>query len=572
MKIQGQLNRLVLALVLPAAAAATLLIIDSLGRQRDSVEQSTLETARALTQVVDEELASSRTALQALATSPYLASGDLAAFDRQARALLAEMPGHNVVVSDASGQQLVNTLRPFGEALPRRGDPGQARRVFETGRPSISDLYVGAVTRKPLISIDVPVRRGGEVTYDLSMGLFPEQLGEVLRRQALPAGWVGAIFDSRGSIVARTHDADRYVGQKGAPALVERLARASEGRLETNTLEGIPVLSVFSRSSQSNWSVAIGIPLAQFEAQVWTSIAWLIAGTTVLLAGGIALAEIFSSRIGRSIRGLLAPAAALGRGESVAAAALDLDEADEVARALVRASGMLRDRESILAVVTHDLRSPLSAVLLNAHIAQKMAAKLPGGQPIRETLANLEHSASRMAGLVDDLLAVAVSTRAPGSMLKLASASPRSLLERAIDDVGPMFAREGIEVLLDTPAALPDVQVEADRILRVFVNLLDNALKFTPRPGRVVLQARAQPGAMRFSVANSGPPLPARTLGNMFHPFWQAGEDVRGAGLGLSICRSIIETHGGRIWAEPEPGMCVRVCFEVPLAPVPELA
>jgi signal transduction histidine kinase len=74
---------------------------------------------------------------------------------------------------------------------------------------------------------------------------------------------------------------------------------------------------------------------------------------------------------------------------------------------------------------------------------------------------------------------------------------------------------------------------------------------------------------VRFSVANSGPPLPAEQLAAMFQPFWQAGRDRRGAGLGLSICRSLVEAHGGTIWAEPAEGQRVRVCFVLPRQPAP---
>lgn len=472
-----------------------------------------------------------------------------------------------MVVSDASGQQLLNTLRPFGESLPRHANQGQLRRVFETGRPVISDLYIGAVTRRPLVGIDVPVRRDGQVVYDISMGIFPDRLGEILRRQELPPGWVGAVFDSRGTIVARTHDADRYVGQKGAPALVERMSQLPEGRIETDTLEGIPVISVFSRSSVSQWSVAIGIPQAEFARALRTSIAWVIAGTAVLLGLGIALAQLYSARIGRSIRGLLGPAAALGRGEMIDVPALQLDEADEVGHALVSASRMLRDREEILAVVTHDLRNPLMSLVLAVNTVELMAAKLPGGAPLRERLASLADICRRMSGMVDDLLAVAVSTGGKRSMLKSVPVNAASLLDRAADAVQPLFTREGIELRIEGGAGLPDVQVDPDRILRVFVNLLDNALKFTQRSGHVVLRAEATPGGVRFSIANSGAALSDKELDRMFQPFWQARQDGRGAGLGLSICRSIVETHGGRIWSESAPGMRVRICFEMPRAP-----
>ena len=347
------------------------------------------------------------------------------------------------------------------------------------------------------------------------------------------------------------------------PRWSQRLAQSSEGRVETETLEGIPSIIVFSRSSESRLSVVIGIPRAQLTRELWTSIAWAIAGTVVLLVLGTALAEWLSVRIARSIRGLIAPAAALGRGEPIVVPPLQLEEADEVARALVSASKLLHDREEILAVVSHDLRNPLFSLMLNISTAELMAARLPGGEPIRASLAALADVGRRMSGMVDDLLAVAVSARGERSMLKLAPVNAASLLEQAADAVRALFANEGIELQVDRAGALPDVQVDANRILRVFVNLLDNALKFTQRPGRVVLRAENRPGGVKFSIANSGPALSAAEMDSMFQPFWQARDDRRGAGLGLSICRSIVETHGGRIWAEPEPGMRVRVCFEV---------
>lgn len=566
LKIQGQLIRLVLAALLPAALAAGVLIVYSYQRQRASFEHNTLDTARAMTQAVDLRLASSRMALQALATSPHLASGDLAAFHRQATEALAELPGENVALSDASGQQLVNTLRPFGEPLPRNSSPEQLRLIFEIGRPVISDLFVGELARRPMISVGVPVSRGGQVVYDISMAFFPDRLGEILRRQELPAGWVGAIFDSQGTVIARTHNADRFVGKRAVPALVERLAQVTEGQVETETLEGIPAVVVFSRSSVSNWSVGIGIPRAVLRKELRTSIYWLIAGTVVLLAMGIAFAQWFGARIARSIRGLIAPAAALGRGEAIVVPPLQLEEAEEVARALVSASRMLRDREEILAVVSHDLRNPLFSLKLSASTAELMAARLPGGERLRATLASLVDTGNRMSGMVDDLLAVAISSRGKRSMLKMTPVKAASLLERAAGAVRPLYEREGIELLVDSGVALPDVQADPDRILRVFVNLLDNALKFTQRSGKVVLRAEEQPEVVRFSIANSGAALSAAELDRMFQPFWQARDDRRGAGLGLSICRSIVETHGGCIWGEPELGMRVRVCFEVPRA------
>jgi signal transduction histidine kinase len=537
-------------------------------RQRASMEQRTLDTARALAQTVDRELVRGQAALQVLSASPLLGSGDIAGFYRQAQEALGFLPGNVLALSDVSGQQLINTLRPYGEPLPVGANRAQLRRVAETGRPAISDLFVGAVSRQPLITLDVPVRRGDQVVFVLSMGFFPDRLGEILARANLPPGWVGAIFDTQGTVVARTHDAQRYIGQKGSPALVQRMAQVAEGSVEGSTLEGISVTGVFSRSVISNWSVAIGIPSADLTGPLWTSVAWVIAGTVALLAFGILLARVLGARIARSIRGLTGPAAALGRGEQVVVPPLRLEEADEVGRALADASVMLREREEILATVSHDLRNPLATLTARTTLAAKFAAQLPGSEAVQTQLAQMDDTLERLSGMVDDLLAVAVSTNANGSMLRIATVSASSLLARAAGSVRPLFAREGIELRIEARGTVSDVLADPERVLRVFVNLLDNALKFTPRPGHVVIMAETRAEAVRFSVANSGRALSAVELDSMFQPFWQAGtEDRKGAGLGLSICRSIVEMHGGRIWAEAEEGKRVRTCFELPAAP-----
>jgi signal transduction histidine kinase len=478
---------------------------------------------------------------------------------------MRDLPGNSLVLSDASGQQLVNTLRPFGEALPLRGNLVQLRRLFETGQPAISDLFVGQVMRRPIIALDVPVRRGDKVAFALAMGIFPERLGEILARQKIPPDWVVSIFDSQGTHVARTRAAEEFVGQKGAPALVQRMAQVAEGRVETETLEGIPVVAVFSRSAVSHWSVAIGIPRGSLASALWTPISLIIAGTVVLLLSGIAMAQRVGSRIAGSIRGLIPPAAALGRGDPVVVPPLNLQEADEVGREFVSASERLHDREKTLAIVSHDLRSPLGAIMMGASTIERLASKLPGGEPIRALAASHADMTRRMSGMVDDLLAIAVATSGGRSLLKIAPVSAASLLKRAADAARPLFERADIELQIEAVDSLPDIRVDSDRMLRVFANLLDNALKFTDRQGRVVLRAKAESARVTFCVANSGPALSVAELESMFQPFWQAGkEDRRGAGLGLSICRSIVEAHGGTIWAASEPGKRVQICFALP--------
>lgn len=247
-------------------------------------------------------------------------------------------------------------------------------------------------------------------------------------------------------------------------------------------------------------------------------------------------------------------------GEVIGAVAVNedvtsLQQTQEQLRAAVR------DREEILAIVAHDLRNPLTGLMLGASAVEQSARKLPGGEPVRELAATLVDISRRMSGLVEDLLAVAVATTGGGSMLKLERVSAANFVVRAAEAAQPLFASKGLELELNVASKLPQVNADADRIHRVFANLLDNALKFTSPPGRVTLAAERIAGGVRFSVANSGPALPSKQRRAMFRPFWQARRDRRGAGMGLSICRSIVEAHGGSIWAEPAKGQRVRVCF-----------
>jgi diguanylate cyclase (GGDEF)-like protein len=119
------------------------------------------------------------------------------------------------------------------------------------------------------------------------------------------------------------------------------MAQVPEDSLETNTVEGIPVVMVFSRSAVSNWTMAIGIPRKNLTDRLAQTLGWLVAGTALLLLSSLALAWAIGSRIASSIHELAAPALALGSGEAVTVPPLRLKEADEVGRALTRASGML---------------------------------------------------------------------------------------------------------------------------------------------------------------------------------------------------------------------------------------
>ncbi len=370
--IRSRLALLVTACVLPASLMAVALIAWDYQRQRTQVVRDAIGTARAMSSAVDSDLASVTSALRALSTSANLTNGDLAAFYSQAREVLLHQNANNILLTDATGQQRLNTLRPFGAPLPVSANTGQIRHIFDTGTPDISDLFVGAVVRAPLVSIAVPVRRGDKILYSMAATISPQRLSTILARQQLPDGWIGVIVDGSGTIVARTHAMERFTGTKATPALLQRLKESSEGSLESDSVEGIPILIAYSRSGVSHWTVALGIPAEGLTGKLQHSLWWVIAGTALLLASSLALAIWIGNRIGRAVRALIAPALALGKGEVVELPSLPLKEADEVGKALTKASRMLVEARHR---ANHDVLTGLANRALLAEIlAQQIAA------------------------------------------------------------------------------------------------------------------------------------------------------------------------------------------------------
>ncbi|MEO5932517.1 MAG: PAS domain S-box protein [Duganella sp.] len=335
---------LISACVLPATIAATVLILSLYYQGRESIEAATLHAARALMLAIDNELSRVEGVAFALATSPSLASGDLTSFAKQASSLPRYGPGTNLVLWDKNGHQLLNTVAHDATAARAFQLPDAVRQVFETGRPTISDLYTGPVTGRRLISVDVPVSPDGQVKYVLSSQIFGEQLQEILARQNIPQTWVVGVLDSRGIVVARTRDPRRFVGTPGTTRIRARIAQTNEGIIPDRTLEGIPAVAIFSTSPTSHWTVVIGVHRSALDASLWRAIAWLAFGVLLLFASGLGMAKLIGTRIAASVHGLVAPAIALGEGRPVTLPTFRLREADEVGQAMLIASELLLRR------------------------------------------------------------------------------------------------------------------------------------------------------------------------------------------------------------------------------------
>ena len=208
-------------------------------------------------------------------------------------------------------------------------------------------------------------------------------------------------------------------------------------------------------------------------------------------------------------------------------------------------------RESVLGVVSHDLRNPLTAILLNADSILRAP-----GLPRRATdgVEMIVRSAESMERLIRDLLDVA---RIEAGQLRVYPEphDPGRLVLDATELFNPLASERGVHLVALAPDGAPRVQADRDRALQVFSNLVGNALKFTPREGIVTVGAAADGDGVRFWVRDTGPGIPERDFARLFDRFWQGQGRREGAGLGLPIARGIVEAHGGRVWVESEMGV-----------------
>lgn len=332
---------LVFACITPALIVASAAVHQSFVIQKERIFRDTIFLARNLTAILDRELTGVEAGLQMLATSPDLIGGDLAGFHQRARESVRFQIVDSYVLLSKDGRQLINTQVPYGTALPASSAPEELIRVFQSRMPVLTGLFSDGAGRDPSIALGVPVLRGDEVVYSLNVGLSPERIGSVLGRRALPEGWVAAVLDGSGTIVARTRDTSRFVGQKAVPALARAVQQEGEGSLETVTKEGTPVYTAFSRSALSGWTVAAGAPMTLLTSDLYRSIAWIGLGTLIAFGLGLWLALKLASRLTSAVQGLVAPALALGEGRTVELPATRIKEAQEVGAAMLQASRML---------------------------------------------------------------------------------------------------------------------------------------------------------------------------------------------------------------------------------------
>lgn len=393
----------------------------------------------------------------------------------------------------------------------------------------------------------------------------------VERAAQLTGGHV-VVADNNGTIVADSNGT--MVGQpaaqfrRGTPVLVRGVAAGTvylnPGRLpeEYALLPRFPP-PLFSQLPDANSPSESGA--AAFISSVNRSL-WLSAGASALLA--LLLTVILSRRILGPIGALTAAVRAMERGDLSQRVRIDSqDEVAELSKAFnSMAESLARNeqlRKHMVTDVAHELRTPLSN--LRGYLEAMRDGVLP---PDAKHLGSVHEEAMLLSRLVDDLQELALA-EAGQLRLDKSVTDLTEVVDRAVRVMAPQASVKGITLAKDIGEGIPPVDIDSGRVGQVLQNLISNALAHTQEGGTVAVGTRSASGLVEVWVSDNGSGIPPEHLPQIFERFYRVdpsrSRSTGGSGIGLAISKQLVESHGGRIWAESEFGTGSIFRFTLPL-------
>ena len=570
--LRRRLLYLAAAAIVPLALMSGVSLLALLHQQRQQAERAGIELARALVTAVDAELQRSISVLQVLAAAPSLERREIQRFHEVTRRALQNNPSWlTVILADPQGRQITNARFAYGDALPSIVERASFELVLRTGEPAVGALARGPGTQLA-VPVRVPVIRAGELRYVLTAAVKPDDFVDIINRQRVPGDWVVSVFDVNNIRVARSRQHREYLGGAPAPSLADLMRKGGdEGAGITQVLEGESVYTTYSRSHESGWSVAIGIPRSHVELAALRSLIVYGGGLLISIALAIFAALIVGRGIARPMAELGAAARALGRRERLElpqtpiaeirqvadSLALAADERargeaereqllgrEQQARAIAEAAN--RSKDEFLAMLGHELRNPLGAI---ANAAQLLGAA--DEQNRAHARAVIGRQVQHLARMTDDLLDAGRAMTgkivlqrqsldladAAGRVLSTLRASGRTAQRRIVQALAPAW-----------------VDADPTRIEQIIGNLVGNALKFTPDGGTITVSVAREGNEAVLRVADTGIGMEPELAARVFEAFVQGERPLDrsqgGLGIGLTLVRRLAELHGGSAAAE----------------------
>ncbi len=242
------------------------------------------------------------------------------------------------------------------------------------------------------------------------------------------------------------------------------------------------------------------------------------------------------------------------------------DRTKQLSTALEEVNKISKAKSEFISAVSHELRTPLTSI--KGYAALLMTGKL-GQIPekVQERLDKINKHSDNLVKLINDLLDI--SRIESGRIeMKRNEYHLKPMIESVADLLGPQLKDKGIHFVSEVPDGLPPLLVDGSQIERVFINLVSNAIKFTPADGTITIKVERNPDHLLVSAADSGIGIKKEDLSKLFNEFYRVeneiNQNVKGTGLGLALTKKIIEAHGGKIWVESQVNKGTTFFFTLP--------
>lgn len=425
------LGMLIAAAILPPLFFSVFLLDRNNRAQADVVATLAEAAAGAAVETVDSQLEGMITALRSLSTSKSLTDGDFRGFYSGAQTALANTDSY-VIVLDQNLNQLLNTRRPYGDALGASSEPNSARQALETGVPVISNGFLGRTASKWVFNIILPWTPKGNDPLLLLLTQNAESLASALSMEDLRGGWNGVIMDNNGMVMAST----LMSSDVGKPFLLGATATGDGPVRRSATLDGKDYELIVKKSDLSGWRVILWAESDAIRRPLVRTLRLLMLGGVAMIAVGGLAAWFFGRQISKSVRRLARDAHRLGAGEEVAATSYPVRELTAISAAMADAATQRRAAESeirfLMREVAHRSKNQLTVV---SSIAKQSARNARSVEELSESfqqrLMGLARStdlliAGSVAGVdLRELVGVQIEPFRPGDASRLTVSGPR---------------------------------------------------------------------------------------------------------------------------------------------------